>query len=142
MGAIIKSVSHRQPDPAPGAQPERGFVVAVLAPGVDAKEELGELGELSAAARVEVVGELVQHRPRPDPRTYVGKGKLEELKEVYGTSGAEVLVADDELDPVQQRALENALQARVVDRTQLILDIFAQHAVSAEGKLQVELAPA
>src|SRR5207302_1218111 len=72
--------------------------------------------------------------------TYVGKGKLEELKEVYGTSGAEVLVADDELDPVQQRALENALQARVVDRTQLILDIFAQHAVSAEGKLQVELA--
>ena len=133
-------MSHRQPDPAPGAQPERGFVVAVLAPGVDAQDELDELGELAATAGVETVGELVQHRPRPDPRTYVGKGKLEELKEAYGTGDAEVLVVDDELDPVQQRALENALQARVVDRTQLILDIFAQHAVSAEGKLQVELA--
>jgi GTP-binding protein HflX len=133
-------VSHRQPDPAPGAQPERGFAVAVLAPGVDEKEELDELGELASTAGVETVGELVQHRPRPDPRTYVGKGKLEELKDAYGAAAAEVLVVDDELDPVQQRALENALQARVVDRTQLILDIFAQHAVSAEGKLQVELA--
>jgi GTP-binding protein HflX len=133
-------VSHRQPDPAPGAQPERGFVLAVLTPGIDAQEELDELGELAATAGVEVVGELVQHRPRPDPRTYVGKGKLEELKQAYPNSEAEVLVVDDELDPVQQRSLENALQARVVDRTQLILDIFAQHAVSAEGKLQVELA--
>ena len=76
----------------------------------------------------------------PDPRTYVGKGKLEELKEAFKRSGAESLIVDDELSPVQQRELENALQARVVDRTQLILDIFAQHAVSAEGKLQVELA--
>ena len=133
-------MSHRQPDPAPGAQPERGFVLAVLAPGIDAHDELAELRELASTAGVEPVGELVQHRPRPDPRTYVGKGKLEELKEVYGAAGAEVLVVDDELDPTQQRALENALQARVVDRTQLILDIFAQHAVSAEGKLQVELA--
>jgi GTP-binding protein HflX len=133
-------VSHRQPDPAPGAQPERGFVLGVLAPGVDAQDELGELTELATTAGVEPVGELVQHRPRPDPRTYVGKGKLEELKNAYASSEAEVLVVDDELDPVQQRALENALQARVVDRTQLILDIFAQHAVSAEGKLQVELA--
>src|SRR5262249_41100670 len=74
------------------------------------------------------------------PRSYVGKGKLEELKRAYGDAGAEVLIVDDELSPPQQRALENALQARVVDRTQLILDIFAQHAVSAEGKLQVELA--
>jgi GTP-binding protein HflX len=133
-------VSHRQPDPAPGAQPERGFLLAVLAPGIDGNEELAELRELAATAGVEPVGELVQHRPRPDPRTYVGKGKLEELKEAYGAAGAEVLVVDDELDPTQQRSLENALQARVVDRTQLILDIFAQHAVSAEGKLQVELA--
>jgi GTP-binding protein HflX len=83
---------------------------------------------------------LTQHRARPDPRSYVGKGKLAELKEAYPASGAEVLLVDDELSPVQQRALEDALQARVVDRTQLILDIFAQHAVSAEGKLQVELA--
>jgi GTPase len=86
------------------------------------------------------VGALVQHRPRPERRTYLGKGKLEELKRMYKDSGAEVLLVDDELDPAQQRTLEDTLQARVVDRTQLILDIFAQHAVSAEGKLQVELA--
>jgi GTPase len=70
----------------------------------------------------------------------VGKGKLAELKQAYSNASAEVLLADDELSPTQQRALENALGARVVDRTQLILDIFAQHARSAEGKLQVELA--
>jgi len=77
---------------------------------------------------------------QPDPRTYVGKGKLDELKQAYGDARAEVLIVDDELAPSQQRLLENQLEARVVDRTQLILDIFAQHAVSAEGKLQVELA--
>ncbi len=130
----------RQPDPAPGAEPERGFAVAVLPQGADAEHELDELRELARTAGVETIGDLVQHRPRPDPRTYVGKGKLEELKQVYADSGAEALLVDDELDPTQQRALENALNARVVDRTQLILDIFAQHAVSAEGKLQVELA--
>ncbi len=124
----------------PGAEPERGFLLAVLKKGVDPDEELGELRELALTALVEPVGELVQHRAYPDPRSYVGKGKLVELKEVYAAVGAEVLIVDDELDPTQQRALENALEARVVDRTQLILDIFAQHAVSAEGKLQVELA--
>jgi GTPase len=133
-------VTHRQPDPAPGADPERGFVVAVLARGTDPTEELAEIGELARTAGVDPVGELLQIRARPDPRTYVGKGKLDELKHVYGESGAESLLVDDELDPAQQRRLENLLQARVVDRTQLILDIFAQHARSAEGKLQVELA--
>jgi GTP-binding protein HflX len=83
---------------------------------------------------------LVQHRTRPALKTYVGKGKLEELKHAFGNSGAESLLVDDELEPAQQRLLENTLDTRVVDRTQLILDIFAQHAVSAEGKLQVELA--
>jgi GTPase len=133
-------VTHHQPDPAPGAEPERGFVVAVLGPGVDESEELGELRELLRTAGVTPVGELVQRRPAPDPRTYVGKGKLEELKRLVANSGAESLIVDDELDPGQQRRLEDALSARVVDRTQLILDIFAQHARSAEGKLQVELA--
>ena len=128
----------RQPDPAPGAEPERGFVLAAPPKGVD--PVLAELRELSRTAGVEPVAELVQHRERPDPRTYVGKGKLEELKEAFKRSGAESLIVDDELSPVQKRQLEDALQARVVDRTQLILDIFAQHAVSAEGKLQVELA--
>jgi GTP-binding protein HflX len=130
----------RQPDPTPGAEPERGFVVAVLARGVDADDELGELRELARTAGVEPVTELVQQRPHPSPKTYVGKGKLRELEEAYKASAADVLLVDDELDPTQQRALENALDTRVVDRTQLILDIFAQHAVSAEGKLQVELA--
>ena len=131
-------MTNRQPDPAPGAEPERGFVLAAPPKGVD--PVLGELRELARTAGVEPVAELVQHRERPDPRTYVGKGKLEELKDAFKRSGAESLIVDDELTPVQQRTLEDALQVRVVDRTQLILDIFAQHAVSAEGKLQVELA--
>jgi GTP-binding protein HflX len=122
----------------PTVEPERGFLVAVHPQ--DAEAELAELRELSRTALVEPVAELFQHRARPDRRSYVGKGKLEELKQAYAAADAEVLVVDDELDPVQQRTLENALQARVVDRTQLILDIFAQHAVTAEGKLQVELA--
>jgi GTPase len=130
----------RRPDPAAGVEPERGFIVAVLAPGVDDEVELDELRELARAAGVKPVGELVQRRPRPDERTYVGKGKLEELKAQYKAAGAESLIVDDELSPPQQRRLEDALTARVVDRTQLILDIFAQHARSAEGKLQVELA--
>ena len=130
----------RQPDPAPGADPERGLIVAVLAKTVDADDELAELRELARTAGVEPVAELVQSRQRPDPRTYVGKGKLGELQAAFEAAAADVLLVDDELDPTQQRELENALDARVVDRTQLILDIFAQHARSAEGKLQVELA--
>jgi GTP-binding protein HflX len=133
-------VTNRQPDPAPGAEPERGFVLAVPPKGSDVDAELAELRELARTAGVEPVAELVQQRARPDPRTYVGKGKLAELKEAFPHSNAESLIVDDELSPTQQRQLEDALQARVVDRTQLILDIFAQHAVSSEGKLQVELA--
>jgi GTP-binding protein HflX len=133
---IIAAVIPRQPESAV----EHGFIAAVLAQGTDPESELAELRELARTALVEPVGVLVQHRANPDRRTYVGKGKLEELKRAYRDAGAEVLVVDDELAPAQQRTLEDALQARVVDRTQLILDIFAQHARSAEGKLQVELA--
>ena len=115
-------------------------MLAVLAQGADPAEELAEVEELARTAGVVPVGRLVQHRSRPAPRTYVGKGKLEELKVQFAEAEAESLLVDDELDPVQQRFLEDALDARVIDRTQLILDIFAQHAVSAEGKLQVELA--
>lgn len=129
-----------QPDPAPGAEPERGFALAVFAHGVDVAGELAELRELARTAGVAIASELVQQRAHPDPRSFVGKGKLVELKTAFPASGAEVLIVDDEISPVQQRTLENALDVRVVDRTQLILDIFAQHAVSAEGKLQVELA--
>jgi GTPase len=123
-----------------GPESERGLLLAVLPKGSDGEEELAELRELARTAGVAPVGQVVQHRTRPDPRSYVGKGKLEELKSAYGSTSAEVLIVDEELAPTQQRALEDALSARVVDRTQLILDIFAQHAVSAEGKLQVELA--
>jgi len=134
-------VTTRRPDtPATGTEPERGLVLAVLAKGTDPEQELGELRELARTAGVEPVEAVVQQRARPDPRSYVGKGKLSELKDAYGNARAEVLLVDGELDPTQQRSLENALDARVVDRTQLILDIFAQHASSAEGKLQVELA--
>ena len=121
-------------------EPERGLLVAVLPQGVDGEEELDELRELARTAGVNPVAHVVQHRERPDPRSYVGRGKVDELKAAWAEASAEVLLVDDELQPTQQRTLEDALSARVVDRTQLILDIFAQHAVSAEGKLQVELA--
>jgi GTP-binding protein HflX len=134
-------VTARQPDPAPGAEPERAFLLGVYPKGGgDHADELDELRELARTSGAAPVGELVQHRLHPDPRTYVGKGKLAEVKRDYGSASAEVLLVDDELSPTQQRVLEDELGARVVDRTQLILDIFAQHARSAEGKLQVELA--
>ena len=129
-----------QPDPAPGAEVERGFALAAFPHATNAERELAELGELARTAGVTVVAEMAQYRAHSDPRTYVGKGKLAQLEDEYAASGADVLIVDDELSPVQQRVLENALDSRVVDRTQLILDIFAQHAKTAEGKLQVELA--
>ncbi len=133
-------MSQHQPDPAPGAEPERGFIAAVVPQGRPIDDELDELRELLRTAGVTPAGALVQRRPAPDPRTYVGKGKLAELKRAVTEADAESLVVDDELSPSQQRRLEDELKLRVVDRTQLILDIFAQHAVTAEGKLQVELA--
>jgi GTPase len=123
-----------------GVEPERGLVLAVFPRNADVDDELAEMRELARTAGVEPHDEVVQFRERPDPRTFVGKGKLRELEDAYRQVDAEVLLVDGELTPTQQRALENALSARVVDRTQLILDIFAQHAVTAEGKLQVELA--
>jgi GTP-binding protein HflX len=133
-------VTARQPDPAPGAEPERAFLLGVHPKGAGEADQLHELRELARTSGAAPVGELVQHRLRPDPRTFVGKGKLGELKTAFPGAAAEVLLVDDELSPTQQRTLEDELSTRVVDRTQLILDIFAQHARSAEGKLQVELA--
>lgn len=133
-------MTQRQPDPAPGAEPERGFIAAVIPPDADADGELEEFASLLRTAGVEPVDEIIQRRPAPDPRTYVGKGKLVELKTRVAAMRAESVAVDDELKPAQQRRLEDELQLRVIDRTQVILDIFAQHAVSAEGKLQVELA--
>jgi GTP-binding protein HflX len=120
--------------------PERGVVIASLPPGADGADELTEMRELLRTARVETVETVVQRRRSPDPRSYLGPGKLDELRDLAKELGAEVVVSDDELTPRQQRTLEDALQMRVVDRTAVILDIFAQHAHTAEGKLQVELA--
>jgi len=101
---------------------------------------LEELGELLTTAGVGVVGEMTQKRPEPDPDRYFGKGKLGELKAAIKSADANVVAVDDELLPRQERNLEEALGTPVIDRTAIILDIFADHAATAEGKLQVELA--
>jgi GTPase len=102
--------------------------------------DLGELKELLRTAGVAVAGELTQRRAEPDPDRYFGKGKLAELKRAIEESGANLVACDHELKPRQERNLEQALDMPVIDRTAIILDIFADHAHSAEGKLQVELA--
>ena len=103
-------------------------------------EELGELRELLSTAGAAVVGELVQRREQPHPNTYLGSGKLEELKAQLAAADANLVACDDELTPRQERNLEAALGMPVIDRTAVILDIFAGHAHTADGKLQVELA--
>ncbi len=103
-------------------------------------ESLSELRELLRTAGVAAVGELVQHRDQPHPNTYLGSGKLSELAELLAASDANLVACDDELSPRQERNLETALKVPVIDRTAIILDIFAAHAHTAEGKLQVELA--
>jgi GTP-binding protein HflX len=102
--------------------------------------DLSELKELLRTAGVAVAGEASQRRERPDPDRYVGRGKLEEVKQAIAESDANLVACDDELLPRQERNLEQALGVPVIDRTAIILDIFADHANSAEGKMQVELA--
>src|SRR5438105_7958158 len=111
----------------------------LIAAGPD-EPDLAELRELLRTAGVAVAGELVQRRQRPDPDRYLGKGKLVDLKRAIGEHGANLVAVDDELLPRQERNLEEAVGVPVIDRTAIILDIFADHAASAEGKLQVELA--
>jgi GTP-binding protein HflX len=110
----------------------------VLPDGAD--EDLGELRELLNTAGAAVVGDLVQRREHPHPNTYLGSGKLDELKTAIAGADANLVACDDELTPRQERNLEAALGMPVIDRTAVILDIFADHAHTAEGKLQVELA--
>jgi GTPase len=109
-------------------------------PGFGAEESLAEFRELTASAGGEVVAELMQRRPRPDPATLVGAGKVEEIAGVAASTEADLVLFDHDLSPTQLRNLEAALPCRVLDRTQLILDIFARHARTREGQLQVELA--
>ena len=104
------------------------------------EESLGELRELTRSAGAGIAGEILQRRPKPDPATLIGSGKVEELKGAIASTAPELVIFDHELTPSQQRNLERELDVRVIDRTQLILDIFARHARTREGQLQVELA--
>lgn len=122
---------------------EQAILVAVELPEVTAKQveaNLAELGELARTAGAEICATFTQKRLRPEPSTYVGEGKLQEIHLAVHSLGCELVIFDDELTPIQHRNLEELLGVRVVDRTQLILDIFAARAQSKEGKLQVELA--
>jgi GTP-binding protein HflX len=122
-----------------GRARQRAHLVAVLRERDD-DSGLSELRELLRTAGVAGVGELVQRREQPHPNTYIGPGKLDELKASISASDANLVACDDELSPRQERNLESALGLPVIDRTAIILDIFAAHAHTAEGKLQVELA--
>ncbi|WP_285726410.1 GTPase HflX [Psychromicrobium xiongbiense] len=106
----------------------------------DAENSLRELAALAETAGSEVLDGLVQRRLKPDPGTYLGSGKAQELKNIVAATGADTVVVDGELAPSQRRGLEDIVKVKVIDRTALILDIFAQHAKSREGKAQVELA--
>lgn len=121
---------------------ERVVLVGVWTEGTteDAENSLTELKLLAETAGSDVLDALIQRRQRPDPATYVGRGKVEELREAVEATGADTIICDGELAPSQLRNLEDRTKVKVVDRTALILDIFAQHAKSAEGKAQVELA--
>ncbi len=119
---------------------QRALAIGVCARPPGDRDPLAELRELLRTAGVATAGEAVQVRPAPDPDRYFGRGKLDELKGEIKRTGANLVACDDELAPRQERNIEAALDVPVIDRTAIILDIFADHAHSAEGKLQVELA--
>jgi GTPase len=121
---------------------ERVVLVGVWTEGsvADAENSLTELAALAETAGSQVLEGLIQRRSRPDPATFIGRGKVDELRDVVLSSGADTVICDGELSPSQLRNLEQQTKVKVVDRTALILDIFAQHAKSKEGRAQVELA--
>ena len=123
-------------------QLERVVLVGVWTEGTAemAENSLAELKALAETAGSEVLDGLIQRRDKPDPATYIGSGKVVELRQIVAATGADTVICDGELSPSQLRQLEDKLKVKVVDRTALILDIFAQHAKSKEGKAQVELA--
>jgi GTP-binding protein HflX len=134
--ADISEVEYRQ------LRLERVVLVGVWTDGsaADADASLAELAALAATAGSEVLEGMVQRRSKPDSSTYIGSGKAQELREVVLATGADTVICDGELSPAQLTALEKAVKVKVIDRTALILDIFAQHATSREGKAQVTLA--
>ena len=121
---------------------ERVVLVGIWTQGsaAEADASLAELAALATTAGSEVLEGLIQRRDKPDPSTYIGSGKAQELREVVLATGADTVICDGELSPAQLNALEKAVKVKVIDRTALILDIFAQHATSREGKAQVSLA--
>jgi GTPase len=134
-GRNTQSTAYNGAQQAPRAV-QRAFCVGALEQG----DDLEELGELLRTAGVAVVGEMSQHRDKPHPNTYLGPGKVAEAKAAAKAADANLIACDDELTARQERNLEEAIGLPVIDRTTVILDIFASHAGSAEGKLQVELA--
>ena len=131
----------REPTRLDRAEPERAILVGVLlAPPVDPEHPLDELAGLAATAGTQVMAELVQRRDHPDQTTYLGKGKVEELKGLVARHDADVVVFDNDLSPAQTRNLERAIDVKVIDRSELILDIFAARARTYEARLAVELA--
>jgi GTP-binding protein HflX len=132
--------------PGPGSGPSSGqgsgkpSTNKPSIPEFDAEESLAELRTLAESAGAKVVGEILQRRDRPDPATLIGAGKLEEIAGAAASVNADVLLFDHDLTASQQRNVEKIVKRRVIDRTQLILDIFARHARTREGQLQVELA--
>jgi len=121
---------------------ERVVLVGVWTDGTaaDSQASMAELAALAETAGSQVLEALIQRRDKPDPATYIGSGKARELREVVLATGADTVICDGELSPAQLTALERAVKVKVIDRTALILDIFAQHATSREGKAQVSLA--
>ncbi len=120
---------------------ERVILIGVaVSAGDDTEESIEELSELAKTAGAQTVGIIIQNRESVHPGTYIGKGKLEEAFALINETGATGVICDDELSPAQMKNLEEALQTKIMDRTMLILDIFASHASTREGKLQVELA--
>ena len=120
---------------------ERVILVGVQqTAGDDTEESVRELGDLAKTAGASVVSAVIQRRENIHPGTYIGKGKIEEVKQLLWETDATGIICDDELSPAQMNNLQQELDCKVMDRTLLILDIFARHAVSREGKLQVELA--
>jgi len=131
----------------PGAQAARDHATSVAAtslpadsPDFSSEESLDELRALATSAGAQIAGEFTQRKDRPDPATLIGKGKLEEIAGASASVSADVILFDHDLSPSQQRNIERVVNTRVIDRTQLILDIFARHARTREGQLQVELA--
>jgi GTPase len=134
--ADVSEVEYRQ------LRLERVVLVGVWTEGsaADNQASMAELAALAETAGSQVLEGLIQRRDRPDPSTYIGSGKAAELREVVLATGADTVICDGELSPAQLTALERAVKVKVIDRTALILDIFAQHATSREGKAQVSLA--